>query len=289
MKRIVVVVLFVASVKLLTAQIVGINTDNPDKSSALDINTPNKGFLPPRVNLTSITDVTTIEDPATGLMIYEPDGFTETVNGQSVVRPQGVYTYDGTQWIHLVASNDQTSSFGSSTISGVKVAVNQSGYITLQGRQSYGLLMQNAGVTINPTYVTGVWTPPSDEPSDLITDGSGGDNGARLLNNQVIGGASIFRLDFNYMLGNNPPADTRYFTVDVVSVTTGATVYSERVVVPGGLNTGHVAPFEVSFLSLVSENSINTGYKVIFGVDTAGSNGLPGNVSVMFLSVVRVN
>ncbi|SHG00701.1 hypothetical protein [Dysgonomonas macrotermitis] len=96
MKRIVVVVLFVASVRLLTAQIVGINTDNPDKSSALDINTTNKGFLPPRVNLTSITDVTTIEDPATGLMIYEPDGFTETVNGQSVVRPQGVYTYDGT-------------------------------------------------------------------------------------------------------------------------------------------------------------------------------------------------
>ncbi|SHG00666.1 hypothetical protein SAMN05444362_113110 [Dysgonomonas macrotermitis] len=149
--------------------------------------------------------------------------------------------------------------------------------------------MQNAGVTINPTYATGVWVPPSSEPSDVITDDSGGDSGACLLNNQVLGSASIFRLDFNYMMGNNPPADTRYFTVNIVSVTSGATVYSAEVIIPGGLDTGHIAPFEVSFLSLVSESSINTGYKMIFGVDTAGSNGLPGNVSVMLMEVVRVN
>ena len=50
---------------------VGIGTTSPHPSAALEIETTNKGFLAPRVALTSNSDVTTIASPATGLMILQ--------------------------------------------------------------------------------------------------------------------------------------------------------------------------------------------------------------------------
>ncbi|MDQ0068155.1 hypothetical protein [Chryseobacterium lathyri] len=49
---------------------VGIGTIAPNTSSALEVNSANRGFLPPRVTLTSATDATTIPTPATGLTVY---------------------------------------------------------------------------------------------------------------------------------------------------------------------------------------------------------------------------
>lgn len=45
---------------------VGIGIANPDKSSALDVTSTNKGVLIPR-----ISDLTTIPTPATGLLVYD--------------------------------------------------------------------------------------------------------------------------------------------------------------------------------------------------------------------------
>lgn len=45
---------------------VGINTATPDASSALDVTSNNKGFLPPRV-----ADTNAIDSPAEGLLIYD--------------------------------------------------------------------------------------------------------------------------------------------------------------------------------------------------------------------------
>ncbi|SEH33359.1 hypothetical protein [Chryseobacterium culicis] len=49
---------------------VGINTNTPDPSAILDIKSSNKGLLIPRIALTGKTDVTTILNPANGLLIY---------------------------------------------------------------------------------------------------------------------------------------------------------------------------------------------------------------------------
>jgi len=49
---------------------VGIGVTTPHASSMLEIKAANKGFLPPRVTLTSPTDGTTILSPATGLVVY---------------------------------------------------------------------------------------------------------------------------------------------------------------------------------------------------------------------------
>ncbi|MCF2491751.1 hypothetical protein [Dyadobacter chenhuakuii] len=51
------------------AQNVGINTQQPDTSSALDIVGTDKGLLIPRVSLQSLTDNVTIPNPATALLV----------------------------------------------------------------------------------------------------------------------------------------------------------------------------------------------------------------------------
>lgn len=48
----------------------GIGTTTPHNSAKLDISATNKGFLPPRVTLTSSADATTIPTPAEGLLVY---------------------------------------------------------------------------------------------------------------------------------------------------------------------------------------------------------------------------
>ncbi|SEW47114.1 hypothetical protein SAMN05421841_3439 [Chryseobacterium wanjuense] len=66
---------------------VGINISNPHASSALEISSGNKGFLPPRMTLISNTDGTTIPNPATGLTVYH--------NGNAAM-DAGLYTNVGT-------------------------------------------------------------------------------------------------------------------------------------------------------------------------------------------------
>ncbi len=72
----------------INAQI-GIGTTTPDASAKLDVYATNKGFLPPRVTLTSATDATTIASPAEGLLVY---------NLGSVGLQAGYYYWNGTAW-----------------------------------------------------------------------------------------------------------------------------------------------------------------------------------------------
>jgi len=65
---------------------VGINTNTPDSSSALDIESTTGGILIPRL---TETQRDAISSPATGLMIYQTDQTT------------GFYFYDGTAWARI--------------------------------------------------------------------------------------------------------------------------------------------------------------------------------------------
>ena len=68
----------------------GIGTTTPDASAKLDVSANNKGFLPPRVTLTSGTDNSTIPNPATGLLVYN------TGNNPNLVA--GYYYWNGANW-----------------------------------------------------------------------------------------------------------------------------------------------------------------------------------------------
>jgi len=82
---------------------VGINTDKPDSSAALDIQSVDetgnnkKGILIPRVKLSSTTDKT--NNPARGLLIYN------TIT-QNDVLEDNFYYFDGTKWNPLLSNNN---------------------------------------------------------------------------------------------------------------------------------------------------------------------------------------
>ena len=69
---------------------VGIGTTNPDASAILEVKSASKGVILPKVSLTGTSDVSTIANPTTGLLVYN----LASVGGLNVG-----YTYwDGTQW-----------------------------------------------------------------------------------------------------------------------------------------------------------------------------------------------
>ena len=71
---------------ILSYSQVGINTNTPDASSALEIESTTGGILIPRL---TETQRDAISSPATGLMIYQTDQTT------------GFYFYDGTAWTKI--------------------------------------------------------------------------------------------------------------------------------------------------------------------------------------------
>lgn len=96
MKKIYVTVLFLFFLHFSYAQ-TGIGTTTPDASAKLDVSSSNKGFLPPRVTLTSGTDNTTIPSPATGLLVYN------TGNNAGLVA--GYYYWNGTSWATIATAS----------------------------------------------------------------------------------------------------------------------------------------------------------------------------------------
>lgn len=78
----------------LTAQ-TGIGTATPHASAKLDVSASNKGFLPPRVTLTSATDVSTIPSPAEGLFVYHLG---------SVGLQAGYYFWNGANWATIATA-----------------------------------------------------------------------------------------------------------------------------------------------------------------------------------------
>jgi hypothetical protein len=73
----------------------GIGTTTPNASAKLDVYSTNKGFLPPRVTLTSVSDATTIASPAEGLLVY---------NQGSVGLQAGYYFWNGSNWATIATA-----------------------------------------------------------------------------------------------------------------------------------------------------------------------------------------
>ena len=83
---------------ILSSQIfaqTGIGTTMPNASAKLDVYSTNKGFLPPRVTLTSATDASTIANPAEGLLVY---------NLGSVGLQAGYYYWNGASWATIATA-----------------------------------------------------------------------------------------------------------------------------------------------------------------------------------------
>ncbi|MDT0293825.1 hypothetical protein ACFQ3R_10580 [Mesonia ostreae] len=73
-----------------TAQ-VGIGTTNPDPSSILDVRSTNQGVLFPRLDLKNLDLASPVENPATGLMVWNTDASNNFLN-------QGFYFWNNNRW-----------------------------------------------------------------------------------------------------------------------------------------------------------------------------------------------
>ena len=174
-----------------------IGTTTPDPSAKLDLSSTNKGFLPPRVTLTGTTDITTIANPATALLVYN--------TGTNTNISAGYYYWNGSAWTKIgnngsiLASNTATISAtitapttGTRTIDKTFAVDNgatrritlQLGYVGSAGGSGDYLFSLPTGITFNtnegynPIFTGTLWSPsisamaPSTIPiSGVITVG----------------------------------------------------------------------------------------------------------------------
>jgi hypothetical protein len=98
MKKILFFLMLQTAVLFSFSQGVGIGTNTPNASAALDISASSKGLLMPRVALTSVNDITTIASPAAGLLVYN----TATAGAAPANVKPGYFFYTGSKWQKLV-------------------------------------------------------------------------------------------------------------------------------------------------------------------------------------------
>lgn len=72
---------------------VGIGTISPHSSAILELNASNKGFLSTKVALSSNTDITTISNPAVGLLVYNL--------GTAGLATKGYLYWNGSEWVQF--------------------------------------------------------------------------------------------------------------------------------------------------------------------------------------------
>ncbi len=94
MKKIVIAVLILIALQMQAQT--GIGTTTPNASAKLDVYSTNKGFLPPRVTLASVSDATTITSPAEGLLVY---------NLGSSGLQSGYYYWNGANWATIATAS----------------------------------------------------------------------------------------------------------------------------------------------------------------------------------------
>ena len=136
---------------------VGIGTSGTvDASAKLQIDADNKGFLPPRVNLTGTTDVTTIPSPATGLLVFN----LATAGTESTSVTPGFYYHDGVRWQRIINTPEATVTFNGTNPATATTFTDGPAAST---RYIYVSDTDNSQWTWNGTsYVT--YTPPASTP-----------------------------------------------------------------------------------------------------------------------------
>ncbi|AGC76089.1 hypothetical protein LX97_00764 [Nonlabens dokdonensis] len=137
---------------------VGINTQNPDPSSMLDIMSDDKGFLAPRMDSTSRLDIT---DPATGLLVYD-------------TTLEAFQYFDGSEWGYLARTQKR------SNYKLVKSIADLSDELTAGGNTKYllntdflyeinGQIVVDFPIDLNGAYIEGL-----DSTEDVLINNSSG-------------------------------------------------------------------------------------------------------------------
>lgn len=123
MRNFILILFFLCLLLGVNAQSVGINTNTPNASAALDVVSTTQGVLVPRMTQAQRT---TISSPATGLLVYQTDA------------PSGFYFYDGSAWTSL--------SGGSSSLP--SQSGNNGKYLTTDGTNASWAAVSGGGASL---------------------------------------------------------------------------------------------------------------------------------------------
>ena len=125
----------------------GIGTTTPHASAKLEVNATDKGFLPPRVTLTSSSDNSTIPNPATGLLVYN--------TGTNAGLAAGYYYWNGTDWttIATASSPDQMVDYIQASLS-ANQTLSAAGNVNFNTSSGTGITITSGGFQLqaNKTY-----------------------------------------------------------------------------------------------------------------------------------------
>jgi hypothetical protein len=201
----------------------GIGTPTPDASAKLDVYSTNKGFLPPRVTLTSSTDNTTIQSPATGLLVYN------TGNNAGLVA--GYYYWNGTSWATIATASG--SGVSASFLRGSRSAA-QTG-LTNGGTVIFTQVDNTAGQEMSLNTSTGQITLAAGRTYRLIAQvpnyqTSSGDARLQLAWYNETSGAYIGSTSNAYPPGSGASYGATAGLSETIITTTATTVISYRIV-----------------------------------------------------------
>ncbi|MDP2454626.1 MULTISPECIES: C-type lectin domain-containing protein [unclassified Kaistella] len=129
MKKI--ILLFVLAFLNMQAQTknVGINIASPDPSAILDIYAQDRGFLGPKVELTSRTDQSTLGTTPAGMMVYNTRIQLGTVDTELI---KSYYYWNGSQWIAMNTGYNNNKIAGQDITFVQTLGYNPTGYVNSQ-------------------------------------------------------------------------------------------------------------------------------------------------------------
>ncbi len=249
----------------------GIGTTTPNASAKLDVYSTNKGFLPPRVTLTSTSDASTIASPAEGLLVY---------NLGSVGLQAGYYYWNGANWATIAtatsAGNGVTASDMVKIYDGVGNAatINTNGAtfsVTTSGKYAFDF---STSATCNSCNVT---------INFQVRDGSNG--------NAVIGSDSQTSFNNNVHAEYNGKVEvnlTAGRSYNVLVTTSSGGIYSNdysRVYMKQVSGNLPVTGQSVDYVSVsrTTLQTVNTGDNILFNSINSGNipyNSATGNFTL---------
>ena len=133
------------------SQGVSINaTGNPaDSSAMLDVSSTTKGLLIPRVSLFSTSDVSTIQSPATSLLVFNTNA---AMTGGGI----GFWYFNGAIWVQSIGPVGPTGATGTQGIQGITGATGATGLTGVTGNNGTTGATGAAGSSANcPAAPTG--------------------------------------------------------------------------------------------------------------------------------------
>lgn len=220
---------------------VGIGTSSVDASAKLQIESSDRGFLPPRVGLTGTADLTTIASPATGLLVF--NNATAGVSPNNVI--PGFYYYSGSAWVRLTIPTDNAAN-----VTGI-VAVANGGTGVTSSTGAGSVVLSNSPTLVTPTLGAASVT--------TINGSKIGRGAGNLLGNLVLG-ESVFSTNSSGQNNTAVGYSTMFYNAN------------------GWENTA--VGFEAMKTSSTGNNSTAVGYRALLN-STASNNDAFGHQALL--------